>query len=33
MDTKINIQQDGKFVSLTDKLSNKSKDDVEWVLL
>ena len=24
MDTKINIQQDGKFVSLTDKLSNKS---------
>ena len=28
MDTKINIQQDGKFVSLTDKLSNKSKDDV-----
>ena len=27
MDTKINIQQDGKFVSLTDKLSNKSKDD------
>ena len=32
MDTKINIQQDGKFVSLTDKLSNKS-DDVEWILL
>ena len=32
MDTKINIQQDGKFVSLTDKLSNKS-DGVEWVLL
>ena len=29
MDTKINIQQDGKFVSLTDKLSNTSKDDVE----
>ena len=30
MDTKINIQQDGKFVSLTDKLSNKSDiDDVE----
>ena len=29
MNTKINIQQDGKFVSLTDKLSNKSKDDVE----
>ena len=28
MDTKINIQQDGKFVSLTDKLSHKS-DDVE----
>ena len=28
MDTKINIQQDGKFVSLTDKLGNKS-DDVE----
>ena len=28
MNTKINIQQDGKFVSLTDKLSNKS-DDVE----
>ena len=28
MDTKINIQQDGKFVSLTDKLSNKS-DGVE----
>ena len=28
MDTKINIQQDGKFVSLTDKLSNTS-DDVE----
>ena len=24
MDTKINIQQDGKFISLTDKLSNKS---------
>ena len=34
MDTKINIQQDGKFVSLTDKLSTKSdNDDVEWVLL
>jgi len=34
MNTKINIQQDGKFVSLTDKLSNKSKDDdVQWVLL
>ena len=31
MDTKINIQQDGKFVSLTDKLSNvsNSNDDVE----
>lgn len=29
MNTKINIQQDGKFVSLTDKLSNKSNDDVE----
>ncbi len=30
MNTKINIQQDGKFVSLTDKLSNKSKgDDVQ----
>ncbi|MDC0885607.1 DNA-binding protein [Nitrosopumilus sp.] len=30
MDTKINIQQDGKFVSLTDKLSTKSdNDDVE----
>ena len=27
MDTKINIQQDGKFVSLTDKLSNKSNGD------
>ena len=27
MDTKINIQQDGKFVSLTDKLSNISNDD------
>jgi len=27
MNTKINIQQDGKFVSLTDKLSNKSKGD------
>ena len=34
MDTKINIQQDGKFVSLTDKLSTKSdNDDAEWVLL
>ena len=27
MDTKINIQQDGKFVSLTDKLSNKPDND------
>jgi DNA-binding TFAR19-related protein (PDSD5 family) len=27
MDTKINIQQDGKFVSLTDKLSNASDED------
>jgi len=27
MDTKINIQQDGKFVSLTDKLSNASNND------
>ncbi len=27
MDTKINIQQDGKFVSLTDKLNNTSNDD------
>ena len=27
MDTKINIQQDGKFVSLTDKLSTKSDND------
>ena len=27
MNTKINIQQDGKFVSLTDKLSNASNDD------
>ncbi len=27
MDTKINIQQDGKFVSLTDKLSNNSDND------
>ena len=34
MDTKINIQQDGKFVSLNDKLSNKpDNDDAEWVLL
>ena len=29
MDTKINIQQDGKFVSLTDKLNNTSNDDVK----
>ena len=29
MDTKINIQQDGKFVSLTDKLNNTSNNDVE----
>jgi len=29
MDTKINIQQDGKSVSLTDKLSNTSNNDVE----
>jgi len=29
MDTKINIQQDGKFVSLTDKLSTKPDDDAE----
>jgi len=27
MDTKINIQQDGKFVSLTDKLSNTPDND------
>ena len=27
MDTKINIQQDGKFVSLTDKLSNNPDND------
>ena len=33
MDTKINIQQDGKFVSLTDKLSTKPDDDAEWILL
>lgn len=25
MDTKINVEQDGKFVSLSDKLSNKTK--------
>ena len=27
METKINIEQDGKFVSLTDKLTKQSKDD------
>ena len=27
MATKINIEQDGKFVSLSDKLSNKSSDE------
>jgi DNA-binding TFAR19-related protein (PDSD5 family) len=27
MATKINVEQDGKFVSLTDKLSNQSSDD------
>jgi len=27
METKINIEQDGKFVSLSDKLSNHSSDD------
>jgi DNA-binding TFAR19-related protein (PDSD5 family) len=27
MDTKINVEQDGKFVSLSDKFSNKSSDD------
>ena len=29
IETKINIEQDGKFVSLSDKLSNKSSDDGE----
>ena len=29
METKINIEQDGKFVSLSDKLSNKSSNDGE----
>lgn len=29
METKINVEQDGKFVSLSDKLSNKSSDDSE----
>jgi DNA-binding TFAR19-related protein (PDSD5 family) len=27
METKINVEQDGKFVSLSDKLSNQSTDD------
>ena len=27
METKINVEQDGKFVSLSDKLSNQSSDD------
>ena len=27
MDTKINVEQDGKFVSLSDKFSNKSSSD------
>ncbi|WP_428325427.1 DNA-binding protein [Nitrosopumilus sp.] len=27
METKINVEQDGKFVSLTDKLSKESKDE------
>ena len=27
METKINVEQDGKFVSLTDKLTKQSKDD------
>jgi hypothetical protein len=27
METKINIEQDGKFVSLSDKLSSKEKED------
>jgi len=27
METKINVEQDGKFVSLSDKLSNRSLDD------
>ncbi len=30
MDTKINVEQDGKFVSLSDKLSNKTKSEDEW---
>jgi len=29
METKINVEQDGKFVSLSDKLSNKTSDDEE----
>lgn len=29
MATKINIEQDGKFVSLSDKLSNKSSDECD----
>jgi DNA-binding TFAR19-related protein (PDSD5 family) len=29
LETKINVEQDGKFVSLSDKLSNKSSDDGE----
>ena len=29
METKINIEQDGKFVSLSDKLSSKSSNDSE----
>jgi len=29
MATKINVEQDGKFVSLSDKLSNQSSDDGE----
>ncbi|NNM35960.1 MAG: double-stranded DNA-binding protein [Nitrosopumilus sp.] len=29
MDTKINVEQDGKFVSLSDKLSNQSSGDEE----
>jgi len=27
MDTKINVEQDGKFVSLTDKLSSTKKSE------
>ena len=29
MDTKINVEQDGKFVSLSDKLSSKSSTNIE----